>query len=279
MSPGGAPEEPDQHVLVERRNLPTVVTPHLRSFSEVTRPTPQSRSIGSGCRNLSSSCGGTRRRPLGFATPLATLARNFVLATPTVIGKPTCSSTSLRSFAAISTRRPGQPSEARGRRGTPRRSRAPPRAASCLRTPRTPPCSPPRTPTSGEARRRPAGTAVAPVGRPSRCGCRTPSPRSSQRERRRRRRSPACRGAADRHVARRTRRRRRGRRGGSAARAARTHVPIGWDRRQAASRVAAAPGDRRERAPRPPSRCRAPRRGSGSASLPRAAPRRASRRP
>ena len=37
-----------------------------------------------------------------MATPLATLARNFVRATPTVIGSPTRSRTSRRSRAAIS---------------------------------------------------------------------------------------------------------------------------------------------------------------------------------
>ena len=37
-----------------------------------------------------------------MATPLATLARNFVLATPTVIGRPTRSRTSRRSRTAIS---------------------------------------------------------------------------------------------------------------------------------------------------------------------------------
>ena len=62
-------------------------------------PTPQSRSTGSGCRNASSPSGGTTSRPSGFATPLATFARNFVRATPTVIGRPTCSRTSRRSRA------------------------------------------------------------------------------------------------------------------------------------------------------------------------------------
>ena len=37
-----------------------------------------------------------------MATPLATLARNFVRATPTVTGRPTFSSTSRRSRTAIS---------------------------------------------------------------------------------------------------------------------------------------------------------------------------------
>src|SRR5207253_1781299 len=45
-------------------------------------------------------------RPCGLATPLATLARNLVRATPTVIGRPTCSRTSARSRLAISTGEP-----------------------------------------------------------------------------------------------------------------------------------------------------------------------------
>ena len=38
-----------------------------------------------------------------MATPLATFARNLVLATPTVIGRPTCSSTRRRNRTAICT--------------------------------------------------------------------------------------------------------------------------------------------------------------------------------
>jgi hypothetical protein len=41
-----------------------------------------------------------------LATPLATLARNLVRATPTVIGRPTRSSTWRRSRAAMSTGAP-----------------------------------------------------------------------------------------------------------------------------------------------------------------------------
>ena len=48
-----------------------------------------------------------------MATPLATLARNFVLATPTVIGRPTRSLTSRRSRAAISTGVPASRSRPR----------------------------------------------------------------------------------------------------------------------------------------------------------------------
>jgi hypothetical protein len=65
-------------------------------------PTPQSRSTGSGWRNSSSPSGGTSSSPSGFATALATLARNFVRATPTLIGRPTSSRTRPRSRAAIS---------------------------------------------------------------------------------------------------------------------------------------------------------------------------------
>jgi hypothetical protein len=77
------------------------VIPRSWSFPAVTGPTPQSRSTGSGWRKASSPFGGTTSRPSGFATPLATLARNFVLATPTVIGSPTRSRTLRRSLTAI----------------------------------------------------------------------------------------------------------------------------------------------------------------------------------
>ena len=87
----------------EPRDLADGRDPARRELAAVTGPTPQSRSTGSGCRNSSSPSGGTTSRPSGFATPLATLARNFVRATPTVIGRPTRSRTSRRSRAAIST--------------------------------------------------------------------------------------------------------------------------------------------------------------------------------
>ena len=129
-----------------------------------------------------------RSRPSGLATPLATLARNFVRATPTVIGRPTRSRTSPPQPGGDLDRRAGEPLAARGRRGRPRRSRAPRPAASCPRTPRTRPCWPRSRPTSGARRRSRRGTAGGPAGRPSPCGRRAPSPRSSPRARRRRRR-------------------------------------------------------------------------------------------
>jgi hypothetical protein len=61
-----------------------------------------------------------------LATPLATLARNFVRATPTVIGSPTSAATRCRSRAAMS-------------RGSPAIRRSPPtsRNASSMEIPST----------------------------------------------------------------------------------------------------------------------------------------------
>ena len=166
----------------------TVHRPRACSRSAVFAPTPHSRSTGSGCRKSSSPSGGTTSRPSGLATPLATLARNFVRAMPTVIGRPTCSCTARRSRTAICSGVPAMPLHAadveerlvdrqplderrrvledRGRRrGWPR----------C-----TPPCA--------AARRSRAGTAAAPAGRPSPSSRRRPWPRSSRRARPRRRR-------------------------------------------------------------------------------------------
>ena len=65
---------------------PTVLIPRPRSFAGwLTTRRPRDRSTGSGCRKSSSPSGGTTSSPSGLATPLATLARNFVLATPTVM--------------------------------------------------------------------------------------------------------------------------------------------------------------------------------------------------
>ena len=69
-------------------------------------PTPHSRCTGSGCRNVELAAGRDESSPSGFATPLATLARNFVRATPTVMGSPTCRARRRRSRTAISGGRP-----------------------------------------------------------------------------------------------------------------------------------------------------------------------------
>ena len=87
--------------------------------------------------------------------------------------------------------------------------------APCRRRPGTPPCSPPRRPTSEAGRRPREGTAGGRPRHPSRCARRRPSPRSSPRAPPPGRRSRAGRAGADRHAARPTRRTRRGRRAGS----------------------------------------------------------------
>src|SRR6266566_540515 len=68
---------------------PTVRTFHACRRFAVAGPTPHTHSKGRGWRNASSRSGGTAIRPSGFATPLATFARNLVRAMPTVTGNPT----------------------------------------------------------------------------------------------------------------------------------------------------------------------------------------------
>ena len=160
MTARGPSEQRDQGILGDLGNLADGRDASAVELSRRDVPTPQSRSTGSGCRNASSAPGGTTRRPFGLATALATLARNLVRATPTVMGRPTRRSTSLPQAHGHLGRRAGDPLACRARRGTPRRSRVPRRAAWCRRTPRRPPCSPRSRPRSGARRRSPAGTAA-----------------------------------------------------------------------------------------------------------------------
>ena len=102
VPPRRTPEQRDGDASETSATWPTVAMPQPCSFSEVTRPTPHSRSTGSGRRKASSPPGGTTSSPFGFETALATLARNLVRATPTEIGSPTRSSTSRRSRRPIS---------------------------------------------------------------------------------------------------------------------------------------------------------------------------------
>ena len=143
----------------QQRDLADGRDPALRGASPPSRgPTPHSRSTGSGCRNSSSRSAATTSRPSGLATALATLARNFVRATPTVIGRPTSLTDAPTQPRRDLDRRPRDVIAARGRRGTPRRSTAPRPPGRCPRTPRTPPCSPPSRPPSAAARPPPRGT-------------------------------------------------------------------------------------------------------------------------
>ena len=75
--------------------------PRSWSLRAVTGPTPTAARPG-GWRKAISPSGGTTGSPSGLATPLATLARNFVRATPTVIASPTSSRTRPRASAAMS---------------------------------------------------------------------------------------------------------------------------------------------------------------------------------
>ncbi len=125
--------------------------PRSCSLPAVTGPTPQSRSTGSGCRNASSPSGGTTSRPSGLATPLATLARNLVRATPTVIGQPDPFPAPRAAAAPRSPPACPRPAAARRRRGTPRRSRSLDQRRGVARRPRTPPCWPRSRRTCGAA--------------------------------------------------------------------------------------------------------------------------------
>ena len=145
-----------------RATSPTVVIPRacsLRGGDRRRRPRAARPGAGAGTRARRS--GGTTSRPSGLATPLATLARNFVRATPTVIGRPTRS----RTVAPQPRRDLGR--RARDAARSPRTSRN----ASSIESPstsgvvssntRTPPCSPRSRPTCAAARRSPAGTGGA----------------------------------------------------------------------------------------------------------------------
>ena len=168
-----------------RATSPTVVIPRswsLRGGHRPDAPQPLDRQRVEEGRARRRAA--TTSRPSGLATPLATLARNFVRATPTVIGSPTRSRTSRRSRTRDLGGRAGDPPQPARRRGTPRRSRAPRRAASCPRTPRTPPCSPRSRPTCAADDDRVRAQPARLPRRPSPCGRRTPSPRSSPRARR-----------------------------------------------------------------------------------------------
>ena len=100
--PAARPRIPTSAGSPSAATFATVVIPRACSLLAVAGPTPHSRSTGSGCRNASSPAGGTTSSPSGFASPLATFARNFVRATPTVIGRPTCASTRRLSRTAMS---------------------------------------------------------------------------------------------------------------------------------------------------------------------------------
>ena len=91
---------------------PTVFSPSPARCSAVRSPTPHSAPTGSGCRKASTPSAGTTSRPSGLQRDDASLARNFVGATPTEQVIPCSSAMRARIHSPI------QP-------GRPRRRRAP----------------------------------------------------------------------------------------------------------------------------------------------------------
>src|ERR687898_432631 len=85
---------------------PAASTRPLRADRAPALPRPHRTRVEIVRQRVQVAPGGTTSNPSGFATALATLARNFVRATPTVIGSPTRSRTSRRSRSAIFTGAP-----------------------------------------------------------------------------------------------------------------------------------------------------------------------------
>ena len=143
---------------------PTVMIPRSWSLPAVTGPTPHSRSTGSGWRNVPARVGRHHQQTVGLGDPARHLGEELG-ARHADRDRQTDPRRARRAAAAsaISVGVPETPPQTRRRRGTPRRSTAPRRAASCRRTPRRPPCSPRSRPTSAARPRRPAGTAGAPA--------------------------------------------------------------------------------------------------------------------
>ena len=84
-----------------RPRSPIVRIARRPSTWPVFSPTPHRRPTGSGSRNAITPSAGTTSRPSGLQPSEASLATNFVDATPTEHVTPTSRSTSARIFAAI----------------------------------------------------------------------------------------------------------------------------------------------------------------------------------
>ena len=187
MATGVAADDRRERPLVHRRHLPDRVhapVVQLRGGDDADTPQPFDRQR---VQEPSSPSGSTTSRPSGLPTPLATFARNFVRATPTVIGRPTSLGDPLTEPLGDHTRACRPAATGRRRRGTPRRSTSVRRSGWCRRRSRTPPCSPRRTHRSAAGRRSGSGTAGGPRRPASPCAPRSASPRSSPRAPRHRR--------------------------------------------------------------------------------------------
>ena len=87
---------------------PIVAMPRASRRSRVRGPTPQSRSIGNGCRNRVTSSGGTTVSPSGLPRSLATFATYLVVETPTETVSPVASNTAPRIDSPIARRLAGE---------------------------------------------------------------------------------------------------------------------------------------------------------------------------
>ena len=86
-----------------------VAMPRASIRSLVRGPTPQSRSIGNGCRKRVTSSGPTTVSPSGLPRSLATFATYLVVETPTETVRCVASNTARRTASPIS---PGSPESA-----------------------------------------------------------------------------------------------------------------------------------------------------------------------
>ncbi len=78
-----------------------VRTPYSARTVAVFSPTPHSRQIGSGARNIASSPGATTTSPSGLRRSEAIFATSLVVATPTEAVSPTSSRTAVLMLPAI----------------------------------------------------------------------------------------------------------------------------------------------------------------------------------
>ena len=113
VAAGRLPQQVDEDGFVESRDLSDgaeASAVELRCRDAADSPEPLHRER---VQEAELVVGCTTSRPLGFATALATFARNFVRATPTVMGRPTSSWIRRWSRTAISVGGPASRSNPR----------------------------------------------------------------------------------------------------------------------------------------------------------------------
>src|SRR4051794_276458 len=116
MLPSAATEQRDQRLLTEAGDVSDGGQPHRVQLAGRGRPHAPQPLHREWMEELELPIGLHDQEPVGLGDAARDLARNFVRATPTVIGKPTRSRTSVRSRSAIAA---GEPAS----RSIPRTSR------------------------------------------------------------------------------------------------------------------------------------------------------------